>query len=102
MSDPAVLQVQLFKGASYFSFPWPQLEGEETEDEEEAKESKADKKGDIALMIHQGISIIEPNVISKVTATIDVAEDIPGEGGRWFWTVQELAEWAPPTANIKH
>ena len=61
MSDSAVLQVLLLKGASYLSYPGPQLEGEEAEDEEEAKESKADKKRDIALMIHQGIGIIEPN-----------------------------------------
>ena len=53
-------------------------------------------------MIHQGLSIIEPDDMAIVTAGVDIAEDIPGKGGRWFWTVQELAEWGPPTANIKH
>ena len=53
-------------------------------------------------MFDQSLSIIEPDDMAIVTAGVDIAEDIPGEGGRWFRTVQELAERAPPTANIKH
>ena len=53
-------------------------------------------------MIDQGLSIIEPDDMAIVTVGVDIAQNIPGEGGRWFRTVQELAEWAPPTADIKH